>query len=217
MSAARSSCRAGTRRPAPGRAPSGRPRASRPWPRVWAARPRSRGRPSPEAPPEIAATVERPAYEAAVRRAVDYILAGDVFQVNLSQRFTAGLPAGMTPFDLYRRLRTLNPAPFAAYLALGDAAVVSASPERFLRAATSGWVETRPDQGHPAPRAPRPSADDELAAELLASEKDRAENVMIVDLLRNDLSRVCTRRQRRGAEAVRAGALRHRHPPGLDA
>jgi para-aminobenzoate synthetase component 1 len=145
--------------------------------------------PSPEAPPEIAATVERAAYEAAVRRAVGHILAGDVFQVNLAQRFTAGLPAGMTPFDLFRRLRALNPAPFAAHLALGDAAVVSSSPERFLRL-DEGWVETRPIKGT-RPRGATPERDEELAVELLASEKDRAENVMIVDLLRNDLSRVC--------------------------
>ena len=143
----------------------------------------------PDAPPEIAATVDRAAYEEAVRRAVAHILAGDVFQVNLAQRFTGGLPGGMTPFDLFRRLRALNPAPFAAHLALGDAAVVSSSPERFLRV-DEGWVETRPIKGT-RPRGATPERDEALAVELLASEKDRAENVMIVDLLRNDLSRVC--------------------------
>jgi para-aminobenzoate synthetase component 1 len=145
--------------------------------------------PSPDATPEIGATVDRAAYERGVRRAVSHILAGDVFQVNLAQRFTAGLPGGLTPFDLFRRLRAVNPAPFAAHLALGDAAVVSSSPERFLRL-DDGWVETRPIKGT-RPRGATPERDEALAAELLASEKDRAENVMIVDLLRNDLSRVC--------------------------
>ncbi len=145
--------------------------------------------PSPDAAAEITATVGRADYEAAVQRAVGHILAGDVFQVNLSQRFTGILPEGLTTFDLYRRLRALNPAPFAAHLALGDAAIVSSSPERFLRL-DDGWVETRPIKGT-RPRGGTPERDEALATELLASEKDRAENVMIVDLLRNDLSRVC--------------------------
>ena len=147
-------------------------------------------RPSaPQAPPAIASNFTRPQYEAVVRRVVEYILAGDIFQANLSQRFTAPLPAGMTAFDLYRRLRGLNPAPFAAFLRLDDVAVASASPERFI-ALRAGRVETCPIKGT-RPRGATPAEDRVLADELLASEKDRAENVMIVDLLRNDLSRVC--------------------------
>ena len=137
----------------------------------------------------IASNFSRPAYEAAVQQVIDYILAGDIFQANLSQRFMAELPPGETPFDLYRRLRRRNPAPFAALLELGDTALVSASPERFLSLA-AGRVETRPIKGT-RPRGSDPVEDERLGQELLASEKDRAENVMIVDLLRNDLSRVC--------------------------
>ena len=137
----------------------------------------------------VASEFTRDAYEAMVARVVDYILAGDIFQANVSQRFTAELPDGLTPFDLYRRLRRHNPAPFAAFMDFGDAAIASASPERFLRL-DGGKVETRPIKGT-RPRAPRRPRTTHSARELLASEKDRAENVMIVDLLRNDLSRVC--------------------------
>ena len=150
--------------------------------------------PRPSAPhgaPAITANFTRAAYEDVVRRVVEYILAGDIFQANLSQRFTAPLPAGLTPFDLYRRLRALNPAPFAAYLKLDDVVVASASPERFI-ALRDGRVETCPIKGT-RPRGATPAEDRVLADELLASEKDRAENVMIVDLLRNDLSRVFQR------------------------
>jgi para-aminobenzoate synthetase component 1 len=128
-------------------------------------------------------------YEAVVQRVVDYILAGDIFQANLSQRFTAPLPRGTNAFDLYRRLRDLNPAPFAALLKFEDVEIVSASPERFL-SLRDNRVETCPIKGT-RPRGGTIEEDRALADELLASEKDRAENVMIVDLLRNDLSRVC--------------------------
>jgi para-aminobenzoate synthetase component I len=137
----------------------------------------------------VASNFTRPAYEAAVARVVEYILAGDIFQANLSQRFTAELPDGLDRLDLYRRLRARNPAPFAALLEHGEVAVLSASPERFL-SLHGRSVETRPIKGT-RPRGATPEDDAQLAAELLASEKDRAENVMIVDLLRNDLSRVC--------------------------
>ncbi|MGF1612091.1 MAG: aminodeoxychorismate synthase component I, partial [Kiloniellales bacterium] len=136
-----------------------------------------------------AANFTRPAYEAAVQRGIDYIHAGDIFQANLSQRFSARLPAGETPFMLYRRLRALNPAPFAAYLKFGQDVIASSSPERFLKL-SDGQVESRPIKGT-RPRGHDAAEDEALARELLASEKDRAENVMIVDLLRNDLSRVC--------------------------
>jgi para-aminobenzoate synthetase component I len=145
----------------------------------------------PEARGEAAvrSNFTRPAYEAAVQRVVDYILAGDIFQANLSQRFLAERPDGLDAWGLYRRLRRRNPAPFAAFLDFGEVAVASASPERFLRL-EGRRVETRPIKGT-RPRGATPEEDARLGAELLASEKDRAENVMIVDLLRNDLSRVC--------------------------
>jgi para-aminobenzoate synthetase component 1 len=129
----------------------------------------------------------RSSYLAAIRQAKEYIAAGDIYQVNLSQRLSA--PLATTPFDLYRNLTRTNPAPFSAYLETPDAAIVSCSPERFLQV-RGREVETRPIKGT-RPRGATPEEDARLAAELLASEKDRAENVMIVDLERNDLGRVC--------------------------
>jgi len=145
--------------------------------------------PSPALPAAITSNFTRGAYERTVRRVIDDILAGDIFQANLSQRFAAGMPPGMTPFDLFRRLVRANPAPFSAYLRFGEVVVASSSPERFLQL-ERGCVETRPIKGT-RPRGRVPAEDDALARELASSEKDRAENVMIVDLLRNDLSRVC--------------------------
>ncbi len=126
-------------------------------------------------------------YVEAVARVREYIAAGDIFQVNLSQRFEVELP--IPPYELYRRLRGINPAPFAAYLNFDDVTIVSASPERFLRL-QGDTVDTRPMKGT-RPRGSNDAEDDALAAELLDSVKDRAENVMIVDLERNDLGRVC--------------------------
>jgi para-aminobenzoate synthetase component 1 len=122
----------------------------------------------------------------------EFIRAGDIYQANLSQRWTLRLPERMPltrGYELYRALARLSPSPFSAYLQCGDHAVVSASPERFLEL-RGRTVETRPIKGT-RPRGGNPVADARLAAELLASEKDRAENVMIVDVLRNDLGRVC--------------------------
>ncbi|MFI5018980.1 MAG: aminodeoxychorismate synthase, component I, partial [Dongiales bacterium] len=133
--------------------------------------------------------LERSAYETMVRRTIDYILAGDIYQANITQRFSATLAAEDDPFALYCALRRRNPAPFAAYLRHGEVAIVSASPERFLKLA-QGRVETRPIKGT-RPRGATPAEDDALKHELIESIKDRAENLMIVDLLRNDLSRVC--------------------------
>jgi para-aminobenzoate synthetase component 1 len=128
-------------------------------------------------------------YLDAVTRVREYIVAGDIFQANLSQRFQA--PLLEPPFELYRRLRQRNPAAFAAYLDYGDLQVMSASPERFLRLDENGrHVETRPIKGT-RPRGLGPMHDAALGRALAESDKDRAENVMIVDLLRNDLSRVC--------------------------
>jgi para-aminobenzoate synthetase component 1 len=129
--------------------------------------------------------------EAAVRRAIDYIYAGDIYQANLTQRMLARRPGGLDDFTLYRRLRALSPAPFAAFLRCGpDLSIASASPERFLSLDRERAVETRPIKGT-RPRGISSSEDAALAAELVASEKDRAENLMIVDLMRNDLGRVC--------------------------
>ncbi len=126
-------------------------------------------------------------YLEAVARAVEYIHAGDIFQVNLSQRLL--VPAQGSSAELYERVRERNAAPFAGYFDLGDFQIASASPERFLQV-VGRQVETRPIKGT-RPRTARPEADLFAGDELAQSEKDRAENVMIVDLLRNDLSRVC--------------------------
>jgi para-aminobenzoate synthetase component 1 len=126
-------------------------------------------------------------YVKAVDRVREYIAAGDVFQVNLSQRFEADLK--IPPYELYKRLRMVNPAPFASYLNFQEVTIVSASPERFLQV-QGDLVETRPIKGT-RPRGRDPVEDERLAQELTHSAKDRAENVMIVDLERNDLGRVC--------------------------
>lgn len=126
-------------------------------------------------------------YGHAFGRVLDYIRAGDCYQVNLAQRFTAH--ADGDPWLAYQRLRMINPAPYAAYLSTPYAHILSASPERFLRVA-GGQVETKPIKGT-RPRAGHAKLDAERIAELVASEKDRAENLMIVDLLRNDLSKNC--------------------------
>jgi len=126
-------------------------------------------------------------YVDAVEKARQYIIDGDIFEVNLSQRFEAKLT--ITPYELYRRLRQINPAPFACYLDFEEVSVVSASPERFLRV-RGDWVETRPIKGT-RPRGKTAVEDEVLANELMSSVKDRAENIMIVDLERNDLGRVC--------------------------
>jgi len=137
----------------------------------------------------LASSFSREGYTGAVRRVKDYIAAGDVYQVNLSQRFLAPLTAH--PLALYLRLRGRSPAPFSAYLDIGDAQILSSSPERFLRVyGRDRIVETRPIKGT-RPRGETGEEDRRLAAELLQSEKDRAELVMIVDLERNDLGRVC--------------------------
>lgn len=139
--------------------------------------------------PEINTAFTRDEYEKLVIKAKDYILNGDIFEVNLSQRFKTTLPQGFSAFTLYRTMRTVNPSPFSAYLNLGSKKIVSASPERFLSLRENN-VEARPIKG--TIRRGRTKEEDQQLAECLAnSEKDRAENVMIVDLIRNDLSRVC--------------------------
>jgi para-aminobenzoate synthetase component 1 len=137
--------------------------------------------------PGVFSSFSRPEYLSAVRRAIEYVNAGDCFQVNLAQRLLH--PASILPLELYRRLRERNPAPFAGYFDLGNYVVASASPERFLRV-DSDAVETRPIKGT-RPRGVTPMEDRRLMEELTHSPKDRAENIMIIDLLRNDLGRVC--------------------------
>lgn len=135
----------------------------------------------------ISGHFDRASYRRAVQRCKDYIAAGDIFQVNMTQRFAC--PISVPPWELYRRLRRINPAPFAAYLSYPELTVASASPERFLLV-RQGQVETRPIKG--TRRRGHDSREDLiLRQELVSSEKDRAELVMIVDLERNDIGRVC--------------------------
>jgi para-aminobenzoate synthetase component 1 len=135
----------------------------------------------------IASNLTPDGYAHAFRRVQQYIKNGDCYQVNIAQRFAA--PATGDPWMAFQALRILNPAPFAAYLNLRFAQILSASPERFLRV-RDRLVETKPIKGT-RPRAGHPRLDAALAELLKESEKDRAENVMIVDLLRNDLSKTC--------------------------
>ncbi len=144
---------------------------------------------------QVRANFTRATYEAAVARVRDYIAAGDVYQVNLSQRFETRFSG--SAFGLLRELFRRNPAPFFAFVNAGDHQVVSTSPERFLlRQGTR--VETRPIKGT-RPRGRTVEEDRRLAAELAASAKDDAELSMIVDLMRNDIGRVC----RQGSVCVR--------------
>lgn len=129
----------------------------------------------------------REGYCRAVEQAREYIAAGDIFQVNLSQRLTAAI--NIPPWELYRRLRRVNPAPFASFLNYPGLAVVGASPERFLSLA-GRRVETRPIKGT-RPRGRDEATDLAMRQELWNSLKDRAELTMIIDLERNDLGRVC--------------------------
>jgi para-aminobenzoate synthetase component 1 len=137
--------------------------------------------------PGLASNFDPASYRHTIRRALKYICAGDVFQVNVAQRLMH--VATTHSLDLYERLRLANPAPFAGYIDLGDVQVVSASPERLV-SLRDRVVETRPIKGT-RPRTRRPEVDLDVGRQLQASEKDGAENVMIVDLMRNDLSRVC--------------------------
>ncbi len=136
----------------------------------------------------VRAHFSRDQYMAAVQKCRDHILAGDVFEVCLTHRLEMDLPG--SGWDLYGILRQINPAPFASYLRLPGFQVVCASPERFLKLDGDGAAESRPIKGT-RPRGNTQAADEALRTELAESEKDLAENIMIVDLVRNDLGRVC--------------------------
>lgn len=132
---------------------------------------------------------DRDRFITAVEQVKKYILAGDIYQANLARQMIADLPDDFSAWDFYQSLRHHNPAPFAAYLALGERIIASSSPERFLRL-TGCDAETRPIKG--TIRRSENAAEDQNRAEtLMQSAKDRAENIMIVDLLRNDFSRLC--------------------------
>ncbi len=144
--------------------------------------------PPPMEPVRLASNFTHEAYLRAVRRAIEYIAAGDIFQVNLAQRFAGECPAnGLT---VYQRLRRANPAPFSAYVQYPEFEIMSSSPERFLLVEGDA-VTTRPIKGTRPRRAGEPAFNRRMREELLASAKDHAELAMIVDLERNDLGKVC--------------------------
>jgi para-aminobenzoate synthetase component 1 len=152
-----------------------------------------------EGPPGPAGTIpppihwdpglDREAFIDLVRRAKDYIAAGDIYQVNLAHRFEAGWEIPPDPMALYRQLRAISPAPHAAFLDLGECCLLSASPETFFDRRDARLL-TRPIKGT-RPRGATPEEDTRLRRELVDSPKERAELVMITDLERNDLGRVC--------------------------
>ncbi|TGU72592.1 anthranilate synthase component I [Geomonas terrae] len=137
---------------------------------------------------DLTSNVKREEFEDSVTRAKEYVKSGDIIQVVLSQRFSGDLT--VDPFDIYRVLRTLNPSPYMFFLRLEDTMVVGASPEVMVRK-EGELVELRPIAGTRT-RGATPAADEELARDLLADPKECAEHVMLVDLGRNDLGRVCT-------------------------
>lgn len=140
--------------------------------------------------PRISLTpnVTKDRFESMVKRCKEYIAAGDIYQANLSQRLSASI-GDADPLRLYRILRSVNPSPFAAYLDFGDLQLVSSSPERLIRL-SSGIADTRPIAGTRRLGADR-SETLKLSAELLTNEKERAEHIMLLDLERNDLGKVC--------------------------
>lgn len=150
--------------------------------------------PAPHGPPlvpevSLAGGIDRAAFCAMVEKARQYIAAGDVYQVNLSQRFSAPWPDSGDALPLYGRLRECSPAPYAGFLDLGDRQVLSSSPECFLHL-SGRRIRTRPIKGT-RPRFRDPGEDERSAAELVTSPKEIAELVMITDLERNDLGQVC--------------------------
>ncbi len=135
----------------------------------------------------ISSNFAQPAYLAAVKKAKEYIRAGDIFQVVISQRFSAKTKAH--PFEIYRQLRALNPSPYLFYLQMNDVAVVGSSPEMLVKVQGRD-VSYRPIAGTRW-RGKDEADDQRLEREMLADEKERAEHIMLVDLGRNDLGRVC--------------------------
>jgi aminodeoxychorismate synthase component I len=162
------------------------------WKRIEKVLPRLTGE---NAIPEVAekngnglqSNLTKKEYVESVQRAKQYIEEGDIYQANLSQRFET--PYSSDPFDLFLRLRSVNPSPFSGYLKFKDFTIVSSSPERLVKVKKSA-VETRPIAGT-RPRSNDAETDKSLSAELLLNEKERAEHLMLVDLERNDLGRIC--------------------------
>jgi anthranilate synthase component 1 len=154
---------------------------------VAAEKPRREARTGKRPALKVTSNFRRSEYLAAVRKSKEYIRAGDIFQVVISQRFSAKTKA--QTFDIYRELRALNPSPYLFYLQMNDVAVVGSSPEMLVKVQGRD-VFYRPIAGT-LPRGKDEAEDQRLEKQMLASEKERAEHIMLVDLGRNDLGRVC--------------------------
>jgi anthranilate synthase component 1 len=168
--------------------------------------------PPPQALPDLRAVQEDEptTFLAGVARIQDYIRAGDVFQVNLSRGWQAEFAAPVPAASLFSRLMQQNPAPFSALLQMDEWAIVSSSPERLARLTHDGMLETRPIAGT-HPRSDDPAEDAALRARLQAHPKERAEHIMLVDLERNDLGRVCEPGSVRVAALMELASYRHVH------
>lgn len=148
------------------------------------------GTTEPDGAVTVTSNFTREEYLEAVERIKECIRRGDTYQANLTQQLRVELPTGLTSEDVFQKLRRDHPAPFAAFIRRPYSTVISASPERFFKVTDDRGISTSPIKGT-RPRGKTAAEDDALRKELLSSEKDRAENVMIVDLLRNDIGRVC--------------------------
>ncbi|MFN3544907.1 MAG: aminodeoxychorismate synthase component I [Thiobacillus sp.] len=168
--------------------------------------------PDVPAMPALRALDEEPAerFLNGVERILEYIRAGDVFQVNLSRGWQAEFGAAVPPAALFNQLMQKNPAPFSALVDSGAWAIVSSSPERLVRLYRDGTLETRPIAGT-HPRSEDPAEDAALRARLAAHPKERAEHVMLVDLERNDLGRVCEPGSVDVAALMEIASYRHVH------
>ncbi len=144
--------------------------------------------PAQRSPVELRPNMRREAFESMVIRCKEYIAAGDIYQANLSQRFSRPVEDA-DHLRLYRILRNINPSPFSAYCDFGDLKLISSSPERLIRL-SNGTADTRPIAGT-RPRGSSAVETSDLSRELLANEKERAEHIMLLDLERNDLGKVC--------------------------
>lgn len=139
---------------------------------------------------QLSSNFTRATYEHAVQQVIDAIHAGDLYQANLTRKFWGDFTATPNSFALFEQLCSASPSPYSAYMRFGNTAIISSSPERFLTMDAGGHVTVRPIKGS-APRGKDAEEDIRLREQLEKSEKDRAENLMIVDLMRNDLSRSC--------------------------
>jgi len=158
-------------------------------------------------PVEFRAGIDRETYCERVRRAQEYIAAGDIYQVNLAQEFTASWTPGQSAYPLYEALRNVSPAPYAPFLKLGGRQVLPSSPEQFLHI-SGREIQTRPIKGT-RPRFLDPDQDERSRYDLITSDKEVAELIMITDLERNDLGRICEFGSVHASELLKLESFQH--------